>query len=186
MSKSDSLSSAAKNTNELKKQQQREQCNKFVHTGLTRNVKIRFLLESLMAMGCTPPKHFIRCMDCGKKQAGGGFGIVEISRENDRNNINQKPSGIKENIQCKQTLERIQKNTFTSKDIKKIIPGIFLCEKNLRNETHVHQSLSHEIIHAIDFCRSKMDPLNNCLHVACTEIRAENLSGECDFINEFT
>mmetsp|Transcript_19662 Transcript_19662/g.28498 ORF Transcript_19662/g.28498 Transcript_19662/m.28498 type:complete len:90 (+) Transcript_19662:130-399(+) len=29
-----------------------------------------------------------------------------------------------------------------------------------------------------------MDPLNNCIHMACTEIRAENLSGECDWVRE--
>jgi inner membrane protease ATP23 len=42
----------------------------------------------------------------------------------------------------------------------------------------------HELIHAIDLCRTKMDPLNNCMHMACTEIRAENLSGECDWTRE--
>lgn len=29
-----------------------------------------------------------------------------------------------------------------------------------------------------------MDPLHNCIHMACTEIRAENLSGECDWFKE--
>lgn len=29
-----------------------------------------------------------------------------------------------------------------------------------------------------------MDPLHNCIHLACTEIRAENLSGECGWIQE--
>ena len=32
--------------------------------------------------------------------------------------------------------------------------------------------------------RTKMDPLNNCVHMACTEIRAENLSGECHWFRE--
>ena len=30
-----------------------------------------------------------------------------------------------------------------------------------------------------------MDPLNNCVQMACTEIRAENLSGECDYLREW-
>ena len=30
-----------------------------------------------------------------------------------------------------------------------------------------------------------MDPLNNCVQMACTEIRAENLSGECEWIREW-
>lgn len=29
-----------------------------------------------------------------------------------------------------------------------------------------------------------MDPITNCIHLACTEIRAENLSGECSWFNE--
>jgi mitochondrial inner membrane protease ATP23 len=31
-----------------------------------------------------------------------------------------------------------------------------------------------------------MDPFNNCIHLACTEIRAENLSGECNMMRELT
>ena len=30
-------------------------------------------------------------------------------------------------------------------------------------------------------CRTNMDPIRNCIQLACTEIRAENLSGECNF-----
>jgi len=29
-----------------------------------------------------------------------------------------------------------------------------------------------------------MDPISNCIHMACTEIRAENLSGECGAVRE--
>ena len=35
------------------------------------------------------------------------------------------------------------------------------------------------------FNRTNMDPLNNCVQMACTEIRAENLSGECEWIREW-
>ena len=49
---------------------------------------------------------------------------------------------------------------------------------------HAHESIVHELIHAVDMCRTKMDPLHNCVHMACTEIRAENLSGECSAWNE--
>lgn len=47
-----------------------------------------------------------------------------------------------------------------------------------------HKTIAHELIHAIDSCRTKFDPLRNCVHLACTEIRAENLSGECSFWKE--
>jgi mitochondrial inner membrane protease ATP23 len=43
----------------------------------------------------------------------------------------------------------------------------------------------HELLHAYDACRADLDP-SNCSHVACTEIRAANLSGDCDFGAEFS
>ena len=60
-------------------------------------------------------------------------------------------------------------------------PEIYLCQEHVTGPKHAQTILAHELIHAIDMCRSKMDPLHNCLHLACTEIRAENLSGECNF-----
>ena len=50
---------------------------------------------------------------------------------------------------------------------------------------HANTIIAHELIHAIDMCRAKMDPLRNCMQLACTEIRAENLSGECNPSWEF-
>jgi len=41
----------------------------------------------------------------------------------------------------------------------------------------------HELVHAYDQCKQKID-WKNCLHHACTEIRASSLSGECDFRQE--
>jgi hypothetical protein len=67
----------------------------------------------------------------------------------------------------------------------RLLPQIYLCQQHLRNETHAHESMVHELIHAVDMCRTKMDPINNCIHLACTEIRAENLSGECHWLREF-
>ena len=65
-----------------------------------------------------------------------------------------------------------------------LLPEIFLCQNNMRGESHAHLTIVHELIHAIDMCRTNMDPLHNCVQMACTEIRAENLSGECAFWNE--
>lgn len=63
-------------------------------------------------------------------------------------------------------------------------PEIFLCQQHLLNEGQAHRVIAHELVHAVDTCRTKMDPQRNCIHLACTEIRAENLSSECNFINE--
>lgn len=63
-------------------------------------------------------------------------------------------------------------------------PEIFICQQYMKDEHMVHKTVHHELIHAIDLCRTKMDPVHNCVHLACTEIRAENLSGECSFWKE--
>lgn len=45
------------------------------------------------------------------------------------------------------------------------------------------RAVSHELVHAFDDCRARVD-WSNCRHIACTEVRAANLSGDCDFSTE--
>eukprot|EP00607_Mallomonas_marina_P008736 CAMPEP_0182416686 /NCGR_PEP_ID=MMETSP1167-20130531/1060_1 /TAXON_ID=2988 /ORGANISM="Mallomonas Sp, Strain CCMP3275" /LENGTH=176 /DNA_ID=CAMNT_0024589691 /DNA_START=72 /DNA_END=602 /DNA_ORIENTATION=- len=62
-------------------------------------------------------------------------------------------------------------------------PMIVLCEnKNLGRKTF-ENTVVHELIHAYDKCRAKLD-FSNCLHHACTEVRASALSGECAYLQE--
>ncbi|KAL1406323.1 Mitochondrial inner membrane protease atp23 [Vanrija albida] len=62
--------------------------------------------------------------------------------------------------------------------------GILLCQNRFMNKKHMEDTLAHEMIHAFDHCRFKVD-WNNLRHHACTEIRAANLSGDCRFSREF-
>jgi inner membrane protease ATP23 len=126
-------------------------------------------MENLVNMGCKPPSRFIRCIDCGNVKAGGGFGILEET-------ISNLPCDPKKNLSFNGKEEETS--------VRKLVPEIFLCQQHLVNEQHAHESLVHELIHAIDLCRTNMDPINNCIHMACTEIRAENLSGECNWTRE--
>ncbi len=48
----------------------------------------------------------------------------------------------------------------------------------------VQELLVHELIHALDHCTTSLS-FDNCSQIACTEIRASALSGDCGFINEF-
>jgi mitochondrial inner membrane protease ATP23 len=87
--------------------------------------------------------------------------------------------------QCQRTradIEQMMKGAPADK--LRLVPEIFLCAQYLGKEREVHETMVHELIHAIDFCRSNMDPANNCVHLACTEVRAANLSGECNFYKE--
>ena len=63
-------------------------------------------------------------------------------------------------------------------------PKVVVCEDNLLGSHYVAQTLAHELVHAYDQCRAKVN-WRSCYHYACTEIRASTLSGECDFIEEF-
>ncbi|KAI9879440.1 MAG: Mitochondrial inner membrane protease atp23 [Pleopsidium flavum] len=63
--------------------------------------------------------------------------------------------------------------------------GIRICANELRNRKHLEDTLAHEMIHAYDHLRFKIDWRGNLRHAACTEIRASTLSGECRWTREF-
>ena len=201
-----------------------ERCDKHVQSGLNRNVTIQFLIERLVNMGCPPPPGLVRCVDCGDKQAAGAFGVVEeiqLDTPTSKNILYKGRAESKKSRSCVQTQEEINSLLAAQREGKvklKLLPDITLCQQHLRNETHAHEAMVHELIHAVDMCRyvsrgiltlgllsiqiehpnyqffkffsrqhyarTKMDPMNNCIHMACTEIRAENLSGECHWFRE--
>lgn len=59
-----------------------------------------------------------------------------------------------------------------------------LCQNNLQDQLTVNLTMAHELVHAYDECRGKVN-WSNCLHYACSEVRAAALSGDCDWRNEF-
>ncbi|KAM6895643.1 mitochondrial inner membrane protease ATP23 homolog [Xenentodon cancila] len=61
---------------------------------------------------------------------------------------------------------------------------IVLCQNNIHQQSHMNRVLTHELIHAFDHCRAHVDWFNNFRHLACSEVRAANLSGDCTFMNE--
>jgi Peptidase M76 family len=166
-------------------------CNKWVKSGLTNSKPIRFLFESLIDLGCTPPENFIRCMNC-KNPAAGGFGMImeesivdPIEGAAGEHHNNQQQISKE---QCHRTIKDLQDQLSRENDGKtklKLNPEIYICQQYIDSEIMTHKTLHHELIHAIDMCRTNMDPLRNCIHMACTEIRAENLSGECSISKEF-
>ncbi|MBW0462263.1 hypothetical protein O181_001978 [Austropuccinia psidii MF-1] len=60
---------------------------------------------------------------------------------------------------------------------------IKLCANSLPSKSRMEDVLSHELIHAYDHRRFKMD-WKNLFHVACTEVRANALSGDCNWTRE--
>ena len=60
---------------------------------------------------------------------------------------------------------------------------VVLCENNIYSQIHMNEVLTHELVHSFDDKTVRMD-WNDMTHLACTEIRAANLSGECSFKRE--
>jgi inner membrane protease ATP23 len=61
--------------------------------------------------------------------------------------------------------------------------GIVLCSNSIINKTHLQDTLAHELVHAYDHCTTTVD-FNVPSMLACSEIRAQTLSGECKFTRE--
>ncbi|KAM9960292.1 hypothetical protein ACTFIW_009421 [Dictyostelium discoideum] len=56
--------------------------------------------------------------------------------------------------------------------------GVIICDNMPTFPLNIRNTVVHEFVHAYDMCKNKLNPFN-CEHLACTEIRAANLSGDC-------
>ncbi|KAK2880045.1 Mitochondrial inner membrane protease atp23 [Arthroderma sp. PD_2] len=63
--------------------------------------------------------------------------------------------------------------------------GIQICANAMNSQSQLEDTLAHEMVHAYDHLRFKLDWVDNLKHAACAEIRASSLSGECRWANEF-
>lgn len=61
---------------------------------------------------------------------------------------------------------------------------IVVCQNKARSEGIVQGILTHEMVHMFDYCNNKLD-FKNIDHLACTEIRAANLT-HCSFLSAIT
>ncbi|XP_033889435.1 mitochondrial inner membrane protease ATP23 homolog isoform X1 [Acipenser ruthenus] len=83
---------------------------------------------------------------------------------------------------------------FSCEDCDGIVSGgfdattsqIVLCQNNIHQQAHMNRVVTHELIHSFDHCRAHVDWFDNFKHLACSEVRAANLSGDCSFSNELS
>ena len=61
---------------------------------------------------------------------------------------------------------------------------VWMCGNLIHNPFQYRRLLAHELIHAFDFARARIDT-GNLQHIACSEVRAYTLSGECDLWTKF-
>lgn len=137
---------------------EKETCEGYVASGINRNVTVQFLYDRLTKLGCRPPDNLIRCLDCKDAPRVGGFGAVEeidVPSTVDNSSKNKKTNN-KNDSSCAQTKQDIDKLLAKQKDggaKLRLVPEIYLCQQHLRNETHAHEAMVHELIHAVDMCR---------------------------------
>ncbi|PWN90041.1 hypothetical protein FA10DRAFT_259954 [Acaromyces ingoldii] len=62
---------------------------------------------------------------------------------------------------------------------------ILICTNRIMSKKHLEHTLSHEMVHWFDHCRFLVD-WNDLRHLACSEIRAASLSGDCSWGREVT
>jgi mitochondrial inner membrane protease ATP23 len=62
-----------------------------------------------------------------------------------------------------------------------VMNQIVVCQNVATNEGIVQAVMAHEMIHMFDYCRNDLD-FKNIDHLACTEIRAANLT-HCSFLS---
>jgi inner membrane protease ATP23 len=60
---------------------------------------------------------------------------------------------------------------------------VLLNSAQVRDQKTATRTILHELIHAYDACRVHLDA-DSCRHLACTEVRAANLSDDCSFSAE--
>ncbi|KIM50273.1 hypothetical protein SCLCIDRAFT_1225451 [Scleroderma citrinum Foug A] len=61
--------------------------------------------------------------------------------------------------------------------------AIVLCQGHFWSKKHMEDTLAHELVHMYDHCKFNVD-WQNLRHHACSEIRANNLSGDCRYMRE--
>ncbi|KAM9704961.1 mitochondrial inner membrane protease ATP23 homolog isoform 2-T2 [Menidia menidia] len=61
---------------------------------------------------------------------------------------------------------------------------IVLCQNNIHQQPHMTRVVTHELVHAFDHCRAHVHWFSDLRHLACSEVRAANLSGDCSFSTE--
>jgi len=148
-------------------------CLKHLESNITnRASKAYLLLEEIRNLGCDLPSDFISCRPC-PTDIGGGFGVDVVAAAANAKGGKAKPLSSSSSPSAIVDANR----TFKAQ--------VVMCENKAANyDAKVFEStLIHELVHAFDVCRAKID-YKKCDQVACTEIRASSLSGECNMLAE--
>lgn len=149
-----------------------QKCDAFVDSVLKEVNTVQYLIWSINKIGGSMSRQHIKCIDVppvhevpaaqpttSKAGETGGASAV-------------KPSG---GI----ARDTVQAGYIWAPTMKGLSRGdIVLRADKVTSKENAERSLRHELVHAYDDTRGVIDP-QDCLHHACSEIRAARLSGDC-------
>lgn len=166
-----------------------QRCQQWVDDGLSSNKTIQFLLQTLTDLGCLKKAKsnnhdnfgFIHCYPC-EHPAAGRFNMIREETSSCQAVSSSLQQLEQQHQQQQSSVAQTSPAGSMTTTTTTLQPEIEICQQYMDSRSMTHKTMIHELVHAIDMCRVRnMDPVHNCLHMACTEIRAENLSGECNF-----
>ncbi|KAL9654070.1 hypothetical protein ABK040_011614 [Willaertia magna] len=162
--------------------QTHKNCISFVKKQL-QDPAINFLLQEIERIGCPLKAPFFRCERCLSSSTDAPrFTAAYVLGSFDGHNESTTSTNSNNN-----------NSTYTNDNDEDVLstsnffgkPGIVLCEDVMEKYKKADDKtvLLHELIHAYDDCRAMIN-WKSCDQLACAEIRASALSGECDFLYE--
>ncbi len=109
--------------------------------------------------------------------------FLEKAKKNEKNmkllNFLNSDSEITLKLICKKCgLKGIEKSARAFFSSNGVNHSVTMCENRLRTQEAFNQTLKHEMIHAVDYCKRGMD-FADCNMLACSEIRAAT-HAECE------
>jgi inner membrane protease ATP23 len=118
---------------------------------------VRFMIQRLEQAGCKIDKQFINHKECGEVEVLGGFSVKEGVR------AQLHPNALARFAPCVPSPRR------TALTHARCSGQVVLCRDHITKK-QIPTTLTHELIHAYDYCRAKGFDLTNCEHHACTEV----------------
>ncbi|KAJ4471231.1 peptidase M76 family-domain-containing protein [Lentinula lateritia] len=150
-----------------------KRCEKMKTELMERSPLIIFMLKHLRLSGCQVPEKNIFCAPCASPFASSTSGPSDLSSTPSNSTTshshaqNQNPAAV----------------LHSGAYLPHPHGAIKLCAGHFFSKQHVESTIAHELIHMFDECRFKVD-WTNLRHHACSEIRANNLSGDCRWTRE--
>ncbi|KAF0981062.1 hypothetical protein FDP41_012850 [Naegleria fowleri] len=170
-SASSSSSSSSGNTTKDALMQSHRNCVAFVKKQLE-DPLITYVLGEIERIGCPLPNPFFRCERCLHSSTDKPkFTAAYVLGSFDNHSFEKSQHNDEEDV--------ISTENYFGK------PGILLCEDVMDRYSKADDKtvILHELIHAFDDCRAMVN-WKSCEQMACAEIRASSLSGECGFLYE--